>query len=198
MSDYVERSKKGLEDSIQFFGNKCKPQRELWVLEKFLGYIPQSGVVLRTAEDDEEPNDVFYNGYGFQIKEIQTEGRERHKEYKQKLRSISSDTTKKELLDSYTPIKNSINECLPRIFSELIRHRKKYDENSLSINLLIYLNIAGLTITSEVDVIGSIFSEEFDKWASVSIITNNCACVLACSDKGHDFLNPLVGRFFSL
>lgn len=198
MTDYLDRSKKGLEDSIQFFGNKCKPQRELLVLEKFLGYIPQSGVVLRTAEDGEEPNDVFYNGYGFQIKEIQTEGRERQKEYKEKLRSISSDTTKKELLDSYTPIKNSINECLPRIFSELIRHRKKYDENSLSINLLIYLNIAGLTITSEVDVIGSSFSEEFDKWASVSIISNNCACVLACSDKGHDFLHPFVGRFFSL
>lgn len=198
MTDFVGRSQKGLVYSIQFFGNKCKPQRELWVLEKFLGYIPQSGVVLRTAEDDEEPNDVFYNGYGFQIKEIQTEGRERHKEYKEKIRSISSDTTKKELLDSYTPIKNSINEFLPRIVSELIRHRKKYNENSLSINLLIYLNITGLTLSSENDEIGSNCFEEFDKWASVSIISNNCACVLACSGSGYDFLRPLLGRFFSL
>jgi len=69
MDDYVESVKNGLLESRKFFGNKNKQEREIWVLREFLSYVLPEFDETKISGSDQEPNDVFYQEYGFQIKE---------------------------------------------------------------------------------------------------------------------------------
>ena len=194
MDDYVESVKKGLKESRQYFGNAKKQERELWVLREFLSYLPitinDAGITAST----QEPNDVFYEQHGFQVKEVLSEGRLRGKEYADKLNAISEETKPDELLEPYTPIHIPLKEALPRVVSELARHREeKYKNQTTEIDVLVYLNLSDTTYTDE-EV--TYIQDEFSKWRSVSLVSNNCAIVLSCNNESNSLLNPLVGKLY--
>lgn len=191
MDDYVKSVKEGLEESRKFFGNKNKPTRELWVLREFLSYLPIEFDESKLSESDQEPNDVFYLGYGFQIKEVLSPGRKRGKEYKDKLGSITENTKPEDLLEQYSPIHIPLSESLPCVASELSRHRKeKYSNNTGNIDVLVYLNLSDTTYTNEPVKYSS---AEFNLWKSVSLISNNCAIVLASQEQSNELLSGQVG-----
>lgn len=194
MDDYVREIKKGLESTISYFDNSSKPDRELWVLRQFLEYYPNdfSEDDLRTSH--EEPHDVFCGNHGFQIKEVMDKSRRRHQEYKEKLAEIGDDTKPEDLLEDYNHKHISLDEALPRLATELERHRnKKYGGDASEIDVLVYLNLSDTTYTD--DELTKYF-EEFRNWRSVSVVTNNCAGVLSCSDKSDELLIPRVGKLF--
>lgn len=196
MDEYVKSVKEGLEKSVGFFGNKNKQERELWVLREFLNYLPGDVNLVETKGSSTEPNDVFYYDLGFQVKEVQTEERKRGKEIKDKLYSITKDTTPNDFIEPYSPVHISLSESLPRVDSELGRHRlQKYNDSTSHMNVLVYLNLTGTTyLKEEVDLAG--ISDELDLWKSVSLVTNNCAMVLRCNDRNNNFLVPLVGVLY--
>lgn len=194
MDDYVKSIQEGLKESKRFFSNASKQYRELWVLREFLSYLPIKIVNSDRAPATQEPHDVVYGPYGFQVKEVLSEGRRRGKEYSDKLEVIQEDTEPKDLLETYSPINISLNEALPRVASELARHRKeKYSNQTAGIDVLVYLNLSDTTYTSE-----SVISlpAEFSNWQSVSLVSNNCAIVLACSNEGNKLLQPHVNRLY--
>ncbi len=196
MDDYVKSVKEGLEESVKFFENKNKQEREKWVLREFLSYLPVEFEDSHIKGSDAEPNDVFYKEFGFQVKEVQTEGRKRGKEYKDKLQSISEETRPDDLTEQYSPTHITLNESLSGVVSELARHREeKYSNNTGHMNVLVYLNLSDTTYTSgQVDL--SVISDELDCWKSVSLVANNCAIVLRCNDHHNQLLLPLVGTLY--
>ena len=163
------------------------------MLRRFLGYLPVEFEESDIKGSDTEPNDAFYKELGFQVKEVQTEGRRRGKECKDKLQNISDETSPEDFTELYSPIHMSITESLPRVVSELARHREeKYGNKTRQMNVLVYLNLSDTTYTNEqVDL--TAISYELDRWNSVSLVTNNCAIVLRCNDRDNHFLMPLVG-----
>ncbi len=196
MDKYIKSIKEDLKESVSYFGNKNKQGREIWVLKEFLNYLPVKVDDSHVKGSDIEPNDAFYKDIGFQVKEIQTEGRKRGKEYKDKLNSISEETKPKDLLQRYNHTHIPLSEVLPRVREELKRHRsEKYKDNARKINVLVYLNLSDTTYTNtSVDI--SLTYEELDSWQSVSVVTNNCAIVLSCNDDNNKLLKPLVGELY--
>lgn len=194
MDKYVEATNEALIESKRFFGNSNKQNRELWVLREFLSYLP-----LKVSDEDiclakTEPHDVMYREFGFQIKEVLSEGRKRGKENAAKLAAITSDTKPEDVVWHYTPNYICLDEALPWVASELERHRaKKYKGNSSRIDVLVYLNLTNTTYT-ETDV--QSVHDEFANWRSVSLVSNNCAIILACDAEGHDFLTPMLGNLY--
>lgn len=192
MDDYVKSVKKGLEESKKYFGNANKQERELWVLREFLSYVSCEIDDSKIASSSQEPNDVTYGEYGFQVKEVLSEDRKRGKEYTDKLNAITEDTEPGDLAEPYKPIHIPLNQALLMVASELARHREeKYKNQASGIDVLVYLNLSDTTYTrDEVTAI----QEEFSHWKSVSLVSNNCAIVLACKDQQNELLSPLVGK----
>lgn len=194
MDKYVKSAKEGIEETIDFFGNERKVERELWVLNEFLSYTVSdydgSGISSAVAE----PNDVVYKGIGFQIKEVSTEGRARTREYQDSLSGIIEGTKPQHLLEPYQPIHIPFNDAAPRLLSELHRHRtRKYGGLTSDMNVLVYLNLDDTTFDQTlVDL--SLFSEEVSKWNSVSVVTNNCAIMLGRQGDSFPFIDGLVGE----
>lgn len=196
MDKYVKSLKDGLSETITFFGNKKKPDREIWVLKEFLEYLPVTVQDIDVTASKAEPNDAFYKDIGFQIKEIQTEGRKRGKEYKEKLNSITDKTKPEDFLESYSPIHVPLSESITIVGKELERHRNdKYKNNTSDMNVLVYLNLSGTTYTND-SVDAALIGSELHHWKSVSLVTNNCAVVLSCTDSNNKLLTPLVGKFY--
>jgi len=194
MDEYVESIQSGLKESRCFFSNPSKQERELWVLREFLTYLPIEVVDSEITPSNQEPHDVFYGQHGFQVKEVLSKGRRRGKEYKDKLQAISEDTKPEDLLEPYTPIHIPLNEALPQVVSELRRHREeKYNNQTSGLDVLVYLNLSDTTYTNEYS---PIIEAEFNNWQSVSLVSNNCALVLACANKNSSLLNSLVGQLY--
>ncbi|MGI6638924.1 MAG: DUF1780 domain-containing protein [Desulfobulbus sp.] len=196
MDKYVKLIKEDIKDSISYFGNRFKKKRELWVLKEFLKYLPINIDESLIKGSGAEPNDVFYNGIGFQVKEIQTKGRKRHSEYKNRFNLITEKTDLEDLLEPYHHIHVPISDTLPRIQAELERHRnKKYGGIVKNINVLVYLNLSDTTYTTEsLDALP--ISGELNNWLSVSVVTNNCATILSCRDNNNELLKTLVGPIY--
>ena len=198
MDDFVKSIKRDLEESIYFLGNKKKRERELWTLNEFLSYVIPDFDGTGMSPSETEPNDVFYKGAGFQVKEVVSEGRERTREYEDYLSKITTETQAEDLVEPNRPNHISFNAASERLLSELKRHRtKKYHNQTLDMNVLVYLNLKGKTdsITfGKTPVDMSLFSEEVSKWRSVSVVTNNCAIVLGVYGDALPFFDGEVGE----
>lgn len=194
MDEYLKSAKEGLEESKDFFSNKNKIERELWVLREFLSYLPIDFDESELSSSKQEPNDVSYFNFGFQIKEIQSLNRKRGQEYKDKLNSITESTKLENLFEQYSPIHIPLNDALPNVVSELERHRThKYGDEAINIDVLIYLNLSETTYTKDPV---KYLPEEFSFWQSVSLVSNNCAIVLACNDTKTPLIGTIVGKLY--
>ena len=190
---YVKSIKNSLKEAIDFFRNHRKAEREIWVANEFLRYLVEDFDEKDVLESTQEPIDVTYCEIGFQVKEIQSEGSKRGKEYNDKFRAITSKTEASHLLEDYSPIHIPLNDVLPRLVAELQRHRtKKYHRMTNEMNVLVYLNLKDTTY-KDVAVDYALVDEEINHWQSVSVVTNNCAIVLRCNNQSIELLTANVG-----
>lgn len=193
MDKHVVSIREGLEESIDFFGNNRKNDRELWVLNEFLSYLIAGFDGTGMALSDSEPNDVIYGDLGFQVKEVQSVGRERTREYQESLSVITDETEPKDLLVPYTPNHIPFNAASSRLLSELERHRtQKYYNQTSDMNVLVYLNLKDTTY-DQIPVDMALFQEEVSLWGSVSVVTNNCAIVLGSHDGSIPLFTEHIG-----
>lgn len=218
---YLENTKEDLEKSILYFGNKYKEEREIWVLKEFSKYLFGNVNESYIRVSNDEPNDVFYKDIGFQIKEILTEKRCRHAEYKNilnhtnkaidyinnltnRMKNNLERVNEEEEEEIYKMLKNiskpynhiciPISEKLSIIRKKLKHYRRKYRDTTQNINILLYLNIENTNYTSEPTNTYSI-KEELNNWLSVSLVTNNCATILSCNEDNSP-MKPLVGLIY--
>lgn len=95
--DWKEKCVRALKESLTFFSNKEKLNREKWVVRKLLRALRINFEETELMEA-EEPVDVSFRDAGFQVKEIMDEGRRRTDEFKAALKRAE---TAAEYIENY-------------------------------------------------------------------------------------------------
>lgn len=190
---FLEEQRKALEESIEFFSNSRKPERELWVAKLFITNlnVSFSNQEVRSAQQD--PPDVVFRNAQFEIKEILDPGRRRHDEYKQALARANQAEDPTDLLETFTPRGISLKEVVDLISDEVAALEQKYPpEVRKKLDLLFYVNLQ--------HVIGLLEepSPTFDMlssagWRSVSFVKGNWSCILFAAPEAPVFLRGKIG-----
>lgn len=178
-----------LQQSISFFSNSNKLEREKWGVRRLLRALD-----VDFAESDlsnaPEPVDVAFRGAHFQVKEIPDEGRRRGDEYRNALeRAISADQYS-QLLEQYTPMDISFANIVTRCFeysAALLAQRKYGSLESKKLDLLCYFNWKDHHVVSPVEI-----ATVDAGFRSLAIVSNRYCAVAYARDDAPDFLKVNV------
>jgi len=196
--EYIEGQVAALKKSLEFFSNKCKPPREKWVVNELLEYLQIETTSDEVRSSEDEPPDIVFRDFRFEIKEILDNGRKRTAEYKASLAKAEQVTDTSSLLELYTPIKLPIANVLVRVLSEAKQWNAKYPTSvRQGLDLLIYLNLQGTTIIGSGLPSAIVLEIAALGWRSLSVVSNNCALIVAATEKAPSFLHVLVGRILA-
>ena len=116
--EYLEAQRKARAESVEFFRSSRKPERERWVVREFLtnlGLEFSDNKIVSLAED---PPDAQFRGANFEIKEILSEGRRRHQEYKEGLQKAVDATTPSDLVETFTPRDVTVFDVCASVYLE--------------------------------------------------------------------------------
>lgn len=80
--EFIEDRRSALAESVKYFSQKNKPERERWVCGSFLRNIDRAFDETEILSQDDEPPDVAFRDVLFEVKEVLDPGRLRHTEYK--------------------------------------------------------------------------------------------------------------------
>lgn len=139
--DILKENTDAIVDAIQFFSNDNKEKREEWVVKEFLTNLGISFDNQEIKNILSDPPDIQFREAYFEIKEIQLEGRKRHKEYKEKLEKAQKATSSTESMELYEPKAISLYNVIDRINSEMSKFKYSSDF-SKNIDLLFYINLS--------------------------------------------------------
>lgn len=146
--EYIENYKEGLRESVEFFSNKKKPEREAWVVIQLLNYLGIRYVSDEVRPSDDEPLDVYFRDARFQVKEILDTDRKRHDEYKDLLEKAENVSDPKELLEHYTPKNITINEIYRIVAKRAQDYMLKYGKDvRCTLNMVFYVNLQDYGVT---------------------------------------------------
>jgi len=190
---YMEDHKEGLRESLELFSNRRKPEREVWVVNELLNYLGVEllGEEVKASEDD--PPDVRFRAAAFEVKEILDEDRRRTAEYKEALQKAEKVACPEELLEEYRPKTISIDEVYEKVLEASQKCLAKYAESvRCTLDLVFYVNLLDHSITGS-RVSGDTTELERQRWRSVSVVTNECACVFCAANGAPFFLGSVVG-----
>lgn len=140
--EFLEDRRSALRESVEYFSGKNKAARERWVCHEF---ILNLGLVANEAEfktPDDDPPDVVFRDFQFEIKEILDLGRHRHAEYKTSLQRALAATEPQALLASFIP-----KDITPQEIGKLIVKELKAKELHYApavrqhLDILFYVNL---------------------------------------------------------
>lgn len=191
--EFIASVIKAREESVSFFSNAGKQERERWVVNEFL-----TNLGLRCSESDvvssiEEPPDVMYGDARFEVKEIMDVGKRRHAEYKESLRRAKEAKVLGDLLEEYTPRDITYTEVFDLVGTHLATIRPYAPATKINLDLLFYVNLE--------DVHGYVSSEVPDAadfhrhgWRSVSFVAGPMGVVLCAAASAPSFLRTHEGK----
>jgi hypothetical protein len=189
--NWKEERVRALKESLAFFGNKEKLNREKWVVRRLLHALA-IGFEEEEMTGAEEPVDVSFRDARFQVKEILEEGRRRTDEFKTKLEKAKSAKDYDELLEYNTPIDIS--------FSEVVRHCYGYARTLLSqskygprecknIDLICYFNWLDHYIVPPIEI-----PNEEVGFRSLSVVSNGYCAVAYVGTNAPRLLRDNVSK----
>ena len=190
---------KELQDSLRYFGNDNKLEREKWVVEQLLKSL---SVEYRDNElrDAEEPVDVRFRQSDFQIKEVLLPDRQpRGRDIKDALERAKNAKCFEDFLDGYSPreinMQCILNLCLS-CANDLLR---KYAPRDISdMDLLFYFNASKFFNATDYHEIESDFEVPDNlQYRSVSIVSNRFRIVVHASKSASEILQQHVGCLHS-
>lgn len=190
LKDLIEH----VEESIRFFSNHNKKNREIWVVKEFLNNfnINYTSDEIKSVSDD--PPDIIFHDASFEIKEILDKDRRRHKKYKEKLERAKKAKSRADLLEQYTPKSATIQEIANLIEKELEDYIIS-PELCPKIDMLFYVNLSSFGFDKDYSYSFS-NSEVWDKWRSVSMVENgNINFVFYADDAAPEYIRTNVGQF---
>lgn len=182
-----------LKDSVKYFGNKNKPERERWVCTEFLCNlrIPFTDADIQSPEND--PPDVVFADARFEIKEILDPGRKRHDEYKQRLVHAERANDPQELLTMFTPKDITLIGVCERVKEALQELGDGYLAGERGgIDLLFYVNLKHHILT-EGPLPDLAQLREFG-WRSIAVLMGWSSFVLYAAEDAPSFLSNNVGH----
>lgn len=107
----IEEHKQRLRESLKFFSNEMKPERERWVCRELLENLGIEVLDSELVSSKEDPPDVLFRSARFEVKELIDEDRPRMAEYKESLARAETATDAGELLEHYEPKTMSASNC---------------------------------------------------------------------------------------
>lgn len=191
--DWKDEHIRALKQSLEFFSNREKLNREKWVVRRLLHALKVEFYEEEMTGAD-EPVDVSFRDARFQVKEIFDEGRRRTDEFKNKLEIVESANDYRELLEHYDPIDISFTEVVRLSYARAqdLLLSKYGPRESMGIDLLCYFNWIDHHVVRPVDVI----IEEIG-FRSLSVVSNNYCAIAYASASAPAFIRDNVGRAIS-
>ena len=74
------------QESVKFFSNDFKKEREKWVVNEFLNNLEINFECDELMSINDQAPDIIFQGVPFEVKEIDEKGRRRHAEMKEELK----------------------------------------------------------------------------------------------------------------
>jgi hypothetical protein len=190
---FIQGTVEALEESVEFFSNPMKKERELWVCRKFLSTLQVPFNDTEVSAEVEEPGDVVYGTAAFQVKEISDPGRKRQDEFAAKLATARTAVRADELLTEFTPRDLTPAEA-SRLAHELVQKldRKYAPADRRKTNLLLYVNLQHHFFKpGPLPELGALAAHD---WRSICVLLNNGAIVLYAAPDAPRYIADNVGR----
>jgi len=97
----LEDMQRGLTDSVRYFSDESRHDRESWIIYSFLENIGVQFVDEEITTPLSDPPDVTFRDSRFEIKEILDPGRRRHLEFKEQLKKAVTTKDPDDLVSAY-------------------------------------------------------------------------------------------------
>jgi len=191
--DVIKERITAIENSIKFYSSSNKPERERWVVARFLENmnVPHNAYDIETPTED--PPDVIALGGLFEVKEILDPGRRRHQEYKDALNVAKNSMSPKELITEATPRDSSIKEIYDLCKDSIKKLETKYPlKVRESLDILFYVNLQRV-----MDIVEQPYPDitelRSSGWRSVSFVEGYIACCFYAETEAPHWLQERVG-----
>ncbi len=193
--DYIQK----LEESLRFYSNPGKTEREAWVVGCFLEIIgvPCSASDIKTGF--EEPVDIGFMDGRFQIKELLDKGRKRTDEVKASLqRARQTEAEEIVPISSFEPEFLIPRQLVKRLEPEMEEKVKDYSRcSSTTTDLLFYANLRDVFVEDKsCERLEIELSPALRAWRSVSITSGEMAVVLFASADAPAFMKAINGKVY--
>ena len=185
-----------LQESIRFFSNQNRRQRDLWVAQHFLsGHTSIEETALAYIPDGDPP-DVVYRDINFEVKEILDTGRRRHDEYKQLLANAQKAKRYSDFLQIGKSIKKiSVARVYELLEAQLAHLRAKY---ALAVrataDLLFYVDLSHSHLIVDGETIGIRNDWKQYGFRSISFVFHKTSCVLYAAEGAPMLIRDNLGK----
>ena len=194
-SEFIKESVEAIKESIRFFSNDCKTDREIWVVRNFLSKLCIMFSDEEIYASPDEPADVVYCDARFQVKEIIDKDRRRGDEFRESLRKAETATSASDLFEYYPFQKMNCADVVPIVAQQASDWQRKYGPSErMSIDLLFYFNLQGIHVVGDIFPDVDTYSSKMAEWRSVSVVSDDFALVLHVSQNAPGFLKTAKGK----
>ncbi|MBW2664197.1 MAG: DUF1780 domain-containing protein [Deltaproteobacteria bacterium] len=182
-------------DSIKFFSNSMKPERERCVCAAFLRCLGIDFSVNGIIAQKPDPPDVIFASAKFEIIELYEDGRRRHDEYRKRLDDLKkAKSMEGALIRIKWPIPISYDKLFTGIKQALNEKAERYGKNLCSsLDVLVYVSLPQrfLDINSDPAKFDEIMAQG---WRSVSFVIPPYSHVVYCKENAPTFLSAFSGK----
>ena len=182
---------RSLEESLSFFSNREKLDREKWTVRRLLHALD-----VEFAEEEltggDEPVDIYFRDARFQEKEILDENRRRTDEYRKALEVAKAAKEQRELAELYDPIDISFCEVVQKCYdyAKTLLLQSKYGPlECKNIDLLCYFNLKNYLVVPPTEI--AVKELEF---RSLSVVSNRYCMVVYARDDAPKILRENIGK----
>ena len=192
---YIDDLIRHTKESIRFFSNEMKSDRERSVCAALLRCLGVNFFPDQIQANSNDPPDVFFKSACFEVIELYDKRRKRLDEYRDRLKELEkvksiSDT----LVPFHLPKLISYQELRDEITRALDRKLQKYGKSLCStLDALVYIGLPNrfLDIGSEIPKYEELINQG---WRSASFVIPPLSHVGFCKESGPKFLSSLSGQ----
>jgi len=194
---YINDLIKHQEDSIAFFSNSMKPERERSVCAAFLRCLGVGFSANEVVAEKDDPPDVIFRQANFEINELYEVGRKRHDEYRERYKELKKAKT---INDTLIPIEwpnpISYSFLFADIESALCEKAKKYGlKNCSFLDALVYVSLPHKFLDKKSEIPSTNKIKE-QGWRSVSFVIPPYSHVVYCKESAPEFLIRFEGKTY--
>lgn len=181
-------------DTIAYFSNQKKAERERSVCAALLRCLGLEFVSTKIQSNNDDPPDIFFKLACFEVLELYDKRRKRLDEYKARLKELEmAKCIEDTLVPFHLPKPISYEELLNKTFAALGSKSLKYGKKLCSdLDALVYIGLPNifLDIQSPIPKIDKLFNQG---WRSLSFVIPPFSHIVFCRDDAPPFLKQFSG-----
>lgn len=193
--EYLEAQRKARAESVEFFRSENKPERERWIVREYVTNLGLNFAEQEIRSSQQDPPDVLFRDANFEIKEILSEGRRRHQEYKEGLEKALSATTIGDLVENFTPRDVTVSDVCGLVLREAMALAEgKYPPAvRKNLDLLFYVNLSDVFGLVETPF-PNLNALKALGYRSVAFVMGRRSSTLTADNDAPTFIKAAVGR----